>query len=188
MSVPASTTIHADGGDRHGSVCLMLGGARSGKSALAEDEVLRSGLEPVFLATARAGDREMAERIARHRARRGRGWITHEEPLELADALARLAGAERAILVDCLTLWLANLLAAERDPAAEGERLTQALSGLAGAVVLVSNEVGQGIVPANARARRFRDEAGLLHQAVARVAGRVLLVNAGLAVALKDAR
>jgi adenosylcobinamide kinase / adenosylcobinamide-phosphate guanylyltransferase len=170
------------------SVCLVLGGARSGKSAVAEGQVLASGLEPVYLATAEARDGEMAERIARHRTRRGQVWKTIEEPLELIDVLIAQAGPERIILVDCLTLWLANLMGAERDPVAEGDRLAVALADAAGPIVLVSNEVGQGIVPDNALARRFRDEAGLIHLKVAAVSGRVLFVTAGIAQTLKDVR
>ena len=169
-------------------VCFVLGGARSGKSAVAEGEVMRSGLEPVYLATGEARDGEMAERIARHKARRGQAWKTIEEPRELIDVLSAQAGPGRAILVDCLTLWLANLMAAGRDPVAEGDRLAVALADAAGPVVLVSNEVGQGIVPENALARRFRDEAGLIHAKVAAVAGRVLFVTAGLPQTLKDVR
>ena len=169
-------------------VSLVLGGARSGKSAIAEGQVLRTGLEPVYLATAESRDEEMARRIAQHRARRGQGWTTIEEPLELIDTLIAQARPGRAILVDCLSLWLSNLMAAERDPVAEGDRLAVALADVAGPVVLVSNEVGQGIVPDNALARRFRDEAGLIHLKVAAVAGRVLFVTAGLAQTLKDVR
>ena len=172
----------------HGAVCLVLGGARSGKSDVAEAAVLETGLQPVYLATAQARDGEMDERIARHRARRGPAWITVEEPLDLVGALAAHAGPGRAVLVDCLTLWLANLMAAGHDPGAEGDRLAAALGAATGPVVLVSNEVGQGIVPDNALARRFRDEAGLLHQKVAGLAGRVLFVTAGLATTLKDTR
>jgi adenosylcobinamide kinase/adenosylcobinamide-phosphate guanylyltransferase len=169
-------------------VCLVLGGTRSGKSAVAETAVLETGLAPVYLATAEARDGEMDERIARHRARRGTAWTTIEEPLDLTGTLKRQAGPGRAILVDCLTLWLSNLMAAERDVVAEGDRLAMALADASGPVVLVSNEVGQGIVPDNALARRFRDEAGLLHQKVAAVAGRVLFVTAGLPQTLKDVR
>lgn len=172
----------------HAGVCLVLGGARSGKSALAEAMVLGTGLAPVYLATAEARDGEMDERIALHRARRGAAWTTREEPLDLVGALASHAGPSRVVLVDCLTLWLANLMAAGRDPAAEGERLAAWLAGAPGPVVLVSSEVGQGIVPDNALARRFRDAAGLLHQTIAGVAGRVLFVTAGLAQTLKDIR
>ncbi len=165
---------------------LVLGGARSGKSAYAERLVEEAGGTCVYLATATAGDREMGERIARHQARRGRHWITVEEPLDLAQALAAAAGPGRAVLVDCLTLWLSNLLVAGRDIARERERLMQVLPGLDGALVLVSNEVGLGIVPENALARRFRDEAGWLHQAIAAHASSVVFMAAGLPMTLKS--
>ncbi len=167
---------------------LILGGARSGKSRLAERLVTETGLDPVYLATATAGDDEMAQRIARHRAdRRDVGWTTVEEPLALADTLGAIAGPDRAVLVDCLTLWLSNLMGADQDPVAAREHLTAVLSTLDGPVVLVSNEVGQGIVPDNPLARRFRDEAGRLHQAVAETADQVILAAAGLALRLKPA-
>ncbi len=169
-------------------VSLVLGGARSGKSSFAEAEVLAHGLDCLYLATSEAFDNEMEVRIARHRERRGPEWTTIEEPLALADVLAAESDPKRAILVDCLTLWLANLLGAERDLPAEFERLVRVLAGVAGPVVLVSNEVGQGIVPDNALARRFRDEAGRLHQQIAAVAGRVVFVTAGLPQTLKDKR
>lgn len=167
-------------------VSLVLGGARSGKSSFAEAEVLAHGLDCLYLATSEAFDNEMEMRIARHRERRGPEWTTIEEPLALADVLAAESDPKRAILVDCLTLWLANLLGAERELPAEFEHLVRVLAGVAGPVVLVSNEVGQGIVPDNALARRFRDEAGRLHQQIAAVAGRVVFVTAGLPQTLKD--
>lgn len=164
---------------------LVLGGARSGKSRFAESLVEASGLAPVYVATATAGDAEMAARIARHRARRGARWRTVEEPLALAATLAGEAAPDRAILVDCLTLWLANLMAAGRDIDGERQALLAGLAALAGPAVLVSNEVGQGIVPESALARAFRDHAGLLHQDIAAAADAVTLVTAGLAQALK---
>jgi len=168
-------------------VTLVLGGARSGKSHYAE-ALLESWVgERVYLATAEAGDAEMAARIAAHKARRGDGWITVEEPLDLVGALDASAGRGRAVLVECLTLWLANLLGAGRDPAAEGAALIAALPGLAGPVVFVSNEVGQGVVPASALGRRFVDCAGRLHQDLAAAAARVVFVAAGLPLVLKGA-
>jgi len=169
------------------SVTLILGGARSGKSAYAEQ--LLSGYENrLYLATAEAGDAEMAERIRIHQERRGDGWQTIEKPLELATTLAAEAQPDRPILVDCLTLWLANVLAAGRDAETETQALSVALRGLAGPVVLVSNEVGSGIVPDNALARQFMDCAGRLNQVVAGSSDRVLLITAGLATTLKDAK
>lgn len=139
----------------------------------------------VYLATAQALDAEMAARIARHRAERGRDWTTIEEPLELAAALERGARAGQPILVDCLTLWLSNLMGAGRGVEAEIARLLAALKVLPAPVVFVSNEVGLGIVPDNALARAFRDEAGRLNQAVAAAADRVVFLVAGLPLALK---
>jgi len=130
----------------------------------------------------------MADRIRHHRGRRGAHWRTHEEPLALAEALRRVARPDRPVLVDCLTLWLSNVMLADRDVVAEAAALVSALPRLDGPVVLVSNEVGQGIVPDNALARRFRDEAGRLHQAVAAVAQRVVFVVAGLPMVLKDVK
>ncbi len=167
-------------------VTLVLGGARSGKSDYAEALVESQAGAWVYLATAEPLDEEMAERVRRHRARRPSGWTTVEQALELTRALEAESGAGRAVLVDCLTLWLSNLMAAGRDVAAESEALTQALGGLAGPVVLVSNEVGLGIVPDNALARAFRDHAGRLNQRVAGVAQRVVLMAAGLPLMLKD--
>ncbi|HMQ14028.1 MAG TPA: bifunctional adenosylcobinamide kinase/adenosylcobinamide-phosphate guanylyltransferase, partial [Candidatus Competibacter phosphatis] len=146
-----------------------------------------AGLHVIYLATAQAGDAEMNERIAHHRADRPADWGLVEEPLALASALQTHAAPDRCLLVDCLTLWLSNLLAAGDDRLdAETRALLNTLPSLPGQVLLVSNEVGQGIVPINPLARRFRDEAGRLHQAVARLCGRVTLVVAGLPLTLKD--
>lgn len=166
-------------------VTLVLGGARSGKSAHAEHLVESQAGACLYLATAEAGDAEMAERIRHHRARRGARWQTVEEPLDLAGTLRRLARPDAAVLVDCLTLWLSNLLGAGRDPAEEGRRLVETLGGLPGPVVLVSNEVGLGVHPANALARRFVDEAGRLHQKVAGIAQSVIFMAAGLPLNMK---
>lgn len=163
---------------------LVIGGARSGKSAHAEARARTSGLKVTYLATGEARDAEMGARIAHHRARRPAGWRTVEEPLLLAAALRRAAAPDTCLLVDCLTLWLTNVLLAARD--AEIDRLLDALPALAGRIILVSNEVGWGIVPENALARRFRDEQGRLNQQVAALADRVTLVAAGLALPLKQ--
>ena len=167
------------------NVTLVLGGARSGKSAHAESLVEGVPGGRVYLATATAGDAEMTARIAEHRARRGDGWTTVEEPLDLAGALAENAIAGRTVLVDCLTLWLSNIMADERDVEAATDRLVEALAGAGGPIVLVSNEVGLGIVPDNALARAFRDHAGRLNQVVAAAADRVIFVAAGLPLTLK---
>ena len=163
---------------------LVIGGARSGKSAHAEARARTSGLKVTYLATGEARDAEMGARIAHHRARRPAGWRTVEEPLLLAAALRRAAAPDTCLLVDCLTLWLTNVLLAARD--AEIDRLLDALPELPGRIILVSNEVGWGIVPENALARRFRDEQGRLNQQVAALADRVTLVAAGLALPLKQ--
>jgi len=166
-------------------VTLILGGARSGKSAHGEALAEAHSGALVYLATAEARDDEMAARIAAHRARRGPRWTTVEEPLALNDALNQAASPDGAVLVDCLTLWLANLIEAARDIEAEGHALAMALASLPGSVILVSNEVGLGIVPDNAQARAFRDHAGRLHQRIAAVADRVLFMAAGLPLTLK---
>ena len=175
---------------------LVLGGARSGKTAhalaLCETAHREYGLAPIYIATAQAFDAEMTDRIARHEAERGPDWITIEAPLDLAAAIGRESAADRILLVDCLTLWLTNLMLRhpESDPppdaldAAETE-LVAALSATRGPVVLVSNEVGLGIVPENKLARRFRDEAGRLNQRIAAMAGRVEFIAAGLPLVLK---
>jgi adenosylcobinamide kinase/adenosylcobinamide-phosphate guanylyltransferase len=164
---------------------LVLGGARSGKSAYAERVVLASAPAALYLATAAAGDAEMADRIRRHQERRGEAWSTIEEPLDLCGALVELARPDRPILVDCLTLWLSNLMHEGVDIDAETGRLTALLPRLAGPVVFVSNEVGLGIVPDNALARAFRDHAGRLNQAVAAAVDAVIFLAAGLPLQLK---
>jgi adenosylcobinamide kinase/adenosylcobinamide-phosphate guanylyltransferase len=166
-------------------VTLVLGGARSGKSARAEALVQGCGLAPVYVATAQALDGEMEERIRQHRLRRGAGWLTLEEPLALAETLAREARPDRAVLVDCLTLWLTNLMVAGRDVMTETDRLVAALHAPGGPVVLVSNEVGLGIVPLDAMSRAFVDHAGRLHQKIAAVADWVQFMAAGLPLDLK---
>jgi adenosylcobinamide kinase/adenosylcobinamide-phosphate guanylyltransferase len=166
-------------------ITLVLGGARSGKSAYAEDLVLASRLEPLYVATAEAGDAEMAERIGHHRQRRGPAWRTVEEPLELESALGRHASEGRAVLVDCLTLWLSNLMHAGHDPSERGAALCQAAQRASGRLVFVSNEVGLGLVPDTPLGRRFRDAQGRLNQAVAQASDRVVFVAAGLPLYLK---
>jgi len=161
---------------------LILGGARSGKTSLALKRAEAGPGRPVMIATAEALDDEMAERIARHRAERGPEWRTIEAPLKLTEALEGLAADEVAV-VDCLTLWLSNLMHAERDLEAETARLIAALAGRD--AILVSNEVGLGIVPETPMGRRFRDAAGRMNQAVAAAADHVLFVAAGLPLVLK---
>jgi adenosylcobinamide kinase/adenosylcobinamide-phosphate guanylyltransferase len=164
---------------------LVLGGARSGKSAFAERQIHDSGLTRVYLATATAGDDEMTTRIAQHRKQRGDGWITVEEPLALVDALTREATHGRAVLVDCLTLWLSNLMFAERDPEIEARRLVRFLGVAKYPIVFVSNEVGLGLVPETPLGRAFRDAQGRLNQIVAAAVPQVVFIAAGLPLWLK---
>jgi adenosylcobinamide kinase/adenosylcobinamide-phosphate guanylyltransferase len=180
---------------------LILGGARSGKSALAERRALESGLAVTYIATGQAGDAEMARRIAHHRSRRPPHWTLVEEPLHLAATLVEHAAPDRCLLVDCLTLWLTNLLyagSAARQAEAGDEvncpllafetaALLDTLPQLPGRVILVSNEVGLGIVPLGAVTRLYVDDAGRLNQTVARIAQRVTFVAAGLPLELKGA-
>jgi adenosylcobinamide kinase/adenosylcobinamide-phosphate guanylyltransferase len=169
--------------DSH-ELTLLIGGARSGKSAHAERLVGAHAPPWTYIATAQAYDDEMRERIAHHRARRGEGWRTLDAPLDLADAI-RAVPAGMPVLVDCLTLWLTNHMLAGHDVEAECARLVDTLRHPPGPCFVVSNEVGQGIVPENALARRFRDAAGRLNQQVAAVADTVLLMVAGLPLKVK---
>ncbi len=165
---------------------LVLGGARSGKTAFAQAQAESAVARPTLIATGQAFDDEMRARIDRHRAERGDRWATLEAPLDLTGALSALT-ADDAVVVDCLTLWLSNLLHARVDPEAATRDLILALAACPARVWLVSNEVGQGIVPDNALARRFRDEAGWMHQRLAAVADEVFLIVAGLPLRLKPA-
>ncbi|MCA1454954.1 bifunctional adenosylcobinamide kinase/adenosylcobinamide-phosphate guanylyltransferase [Bradyrhizobium sp. BRP22] len=167
------------------STTLVLGGARSGKSTFAERMIAESGLAAVYLATATPDDGEMKDRIAHHRNRRGLDWTTVEEPLALIEVLTQVSRPGRAVLVDCLTLWLSNLMLAERDVDGEAKRLVQFLGVAASPVVLVSNEVGLGIVPESRLGRDFRDAQGRLNQMVASSVPNVVFVVAGLPLWLK---
>ncbi|MBX9730906.1 MAG: bifunctional adenosylcobinamide kinase/adenosylcobinamide-phosphate guanylyltransferase [Sphingomonas sp.] len=171
------------------NVVFFLGGARSGKSRLAQElaENLADSqaVAPVYLATGQPFDAEMTERIARHCADRGPRWRTVECPLNLAEAIGKEAVVGNVVLVDCLTLWVSNLLLSDADITQASDGLLSAIGGACGPLVIVSNEVGLGIVPDNALARRFRDEAGRLHQRVAAAADKVFFVAAGLSVSLK---
>jgi adenosylcobinamide kinase / adenosylcobinamide-phosphate guanylyltransferase len=164
---------------------LVLGGARSGKSRHAEALIAAMPAPWLYVATAEARDEEMRARIAEHRQRRGPDWETVEAPFDLAETVARAGRAHGAVLIDCLTLWLTNIMLAERDIAAERAKLRQALARADKPIVAVSNEVGLGIVPDNALARRFRDEQGRLNAEIAAIADRVTLMAAGLPLTLK---
>ncbi|MDA8870738.1 bifunctional adenosylcobinamide kinase/adenosylcobinamide-phosphate guanylyltransferase [Rhizobiaceae bacterium] len=164
--------------------CLILGGARSGKSAFAEAMCKASGRRMIYLATGRSFDGEMDDRIAQHRTRRGPDWTLVEEPVELTGALASNSAPDTVVLVDCLTLWLTNLMLADRAVDMEADAMVEALDP-AVSIIFVSNEVGQGIVPDNAMARAFRDHAGRLHQRLAAKIPNVWFVTAGLPQKLK---
>lgn len=168
-----------------GTSTFILGGARSGKSRFAEELARATPGRRFYIATGEALDEEMADRIAHHRAERGEGWRTVEAPLAPHDAITAHAAPDAVLLVDCLTLWLSNLMMANADIALECGRLTKAIADAPGTLLLVSNEVGQGIVPENALARRFRDEAGRINQAIARAVDAVWFVTAGIPSRLK---
>jgi adenosylcobinamide kinase / adenosylcobinamide-phosphate guanylyltransferase len=166
---------------------LILGGVRSGKSRHAEQLAAHHHGTIIVIVTATAGDAEMAARIAAHRARRPRGWRVVEEPIALGARVAELASPESVLIIDCLTLWLSNLLLlADEEPLQrESEALVGAVSSSAGPLILVSNEVGAGIIPVNQLARRFTDLAGTLHQRLAQVCERVEWMVAGLPLTVK---
>jgi adenosylcobinamide kinase/adenosylcobinamide-phosphate guanylyltransferase len=164
---------------------LVIGGARSGKSRYAQRRIEALPGSLTFIATAAPGDAEMAERIARHRADRGPRWTAHDAPLDLPEAIARAPRSADAILADCLTLWLSNLMLQGADIAAATSALSDAISQCRVPLALVANEVGGGIVPMNELARRYRDHAGWLNQRVAEAADEVVLVTAGLPLTLK---
>ena len=166
---------------------LILGGARSGKSRLAEKLAGESGLAVTYIATSQALDGEMNARIQQHRQRRPAHWALLEEPLELARVLREQAAPDRCLLVDCLTLWLSNLLLQGDQARLEAERdaLLECLGGLPGRIILVSNETGLGVVPLGELTRRYLDEAGWLHQALAERCQRVVFSMAGLPMILK---
>lgn len=164
---------------------FILGGARSGKSRRAQTLAEAAPGTHIFIATAKAFDAEMADRIARHRSDRDQRWRTVEAPTGLADAVKTHAAAGHVLLIDCLTLWLTNILLANQDVDDAVDALIGALATAPGNIFVVSNEVGLGIVPENALARRFRDDAGRLHQSVAALADRVEWMVAGLSISMK---
>lgn len=166
---------------------LILGGARSGKSALAERLATQTGLDVIYIATSQPLDGEMNQRVSLHRQRRPKQWGLVEEPIELARVLRGQARADGCLLVDCLTLWLTNLLMLEDSErlAVEREALLSSLADLPGEIIFVSNETGLGVVPLGELTRRYVDEAGWLHQALAERCQRVVLTVAGLPLTLK---
>lgn len=167
------------------SLLFVLGGARSGKSRYALNRAEALPGELLFVATAQALDNEMDSRIARHREERGPRWRTIEEPVDLAAVVQAEARADRVLLIDCLTLWASNLMFADRDIDTATGALVAALGEAQGPVILVANEVGLGIVPDNALARRFRDVAGIVNQAVAACVDEAVFMAAGLPMRLK---
>ena len=167
---------------------FVTGGARSGKSSYAEKLALERGGKRAYIATAQAFDDEMAARIEKHRKDRGTAWDTYEEPLAVAELLGKLSGRYQVVLLDCLTLWLSNVMAhtdGDGPVISRGEELVRAVKGFDGSCIVVSNEVGLGIVPDNPLARKFRDFAGILNQKVARVADEVYFTVAGIPVKIK---
>lgn len=169
---------------------LVIGGAKSGKSRIAMNLALGSGMKKIFMATAQALDDEMAERIQRHIEDRGSDWITVEEPLEIADKIRELDREDRVIVLDCITLWISNLFMEYKDSTEtiieRFGKLIASLTGVRGVIIIVSNEVGTGIVPENELARVYRDMAGTLNQRIALVAKKVVAVIAGIPVVIKD--
>jgi len=170
---------------------LVIGGARSGKSAYAEKRANESGKKVIYIATAEAGDSEMQTRIDQHRQNRPQQWQTVEEPIKLADVIQQNSGSELCLLVDCLTLWLTNILFDKQGELQqtvfekETTALYNSLSNYSGQIILVTNEVGLGIVAIDRMTRRFVDEAGLLHQKIAAISNKVVLITAGLPQVLK---
>ncbi len=181
---PVAEAATAESGAARPRRLLVLGGARSGKSRFAQEQAEASGLDLLFIATAQAYDREMTERIARHAEARDGRWRLVEAPLDLVEALGE-ARPGRLLLVDCMTLWLSNRMLRGDDLDAATGQLERAIGALRGPAVFVSNEVGAGIVPDNALARRFRDAQGRLNQALASACDTVVLVAAGLPLQLK---
>jgi adenosylcobinamide kinase/adenosylcobinamide-phosphate guanylyltransferase len=169
---------------------LVLGGAKSGKSSFALNVCNSLNKKRIFLATAQAFDKEMEDRIRRHQAERGSGWRTIEEPLKVAETIGSLDSEDTVILLDCVTLWLNNLYmeyGEDQETIDEAiEKLARQLTDIRGAVVVVSNEVGMGIVPDNQLSRTYRDTAGYMNQRIARLSVKVVVVLAGLPMVLKD--
>ena len=166
---------------------LVFGGTRSGKTGYALKIALQSGLKPIMLATAQVQDDEMRERVAAHKLERGTQWELFEEPTALADALRQLARPHHIVVVDCLTLWLSNLMMDDQDIEQKTHELVWEVANIGGPVIFVSNELGLGTVPSHALTRKFRDAQGRLNQAMAQACDRVVFVRAGLPQVLKPA-
>ena len=166
-------------------VTLILGGARSGKSSFAEKLALKSEKKPFYIATAEARDDEMVRRINQHQSRRDERWLTIEEPLKIDEIIDQRAHPENILVVDCLTLWLSNIMCRDNNVMTHIIGLVSCLENIKGPIIFVANEVGLGIVPENDLARAFRDEAGRLNKAVASVASDVIFMAAGLPMAMK---
>ena len=166
---------------------FIIGGARSGKSSYAESLARKSGSDVIYIATAQAYDDEMQRRIQQHKNPRPGAWVTVEEPIEISDVIRNESAVNNCLLIDCLTLWVTNLLSADKDITDYKDRLVDAIGRVKGDIILVSNETGMGVVPMGELTRRYCDEAGWLHQKIAALADQVVLMVAGIPVVIKPA-
>lgn len=166
---------------------FIIGGARSGKSSYAESLARKSGSDVIYIATAQAYDDEMQRRIQQHKNQRPGAWVTVEEPIEISDVIRNESAVNNCLLIDCLTLWVTNLLSADKDITDYKYRLVDAIGRVKGDIILVSNETGMGVVPMGELTRRYCDEAGWLHQKIAALADQVVLMVAGIPVVIKPA-
>ncbi|MBR9866572.1 MAG: bifunctional adenosylcobinamide kinase/adenosylcobinamide-phosphate guanylyltransferase [Oceanospirillales bacterium] len=164
---------------------FIIGGARSGKSSYAENLARNSGSDVIYIATAQAYDDEMQRRIQQHKNQRPGAWVTVEEPIEISDVIRNESAVNNCLLIDCLTLWVTNLLSADKDITDYKDRLVDAIGRVKGDIILVSNETGMGVVPMGELTRRYCDEAGWLHQKIAALADQVVLMVAGIPVVIK---
>lgn len=169
-------------------IIFVIGGARSGKSAFALNEASKHKGQKAYIATAEALDKEMKERIEKHKKERGNNWDTYEEAIDIVPLIKKIQGRYNVVLLDCLTLWLSNLMHSNKDVKSEIEYFCSSLLTIHCSLFTVSNEVGMGIVPDNELARRFRDFAGLLNQKIAEIADEVYLVTAGIPVKIKHSK
>jgi adenosylcobinamide kinase/adenosylcobinamide-phosphate guanylyltransferase len=171
--------------EKTGRVIFVIGGARSGKSSFALNRASGVSGKKAYIATAQALDAEMDDRIKKHKQERGNEWDTIEEPFRLAETIKEISGNYETVIIDCLTLWLSNLMLGDKDVEEEMRSFISSLATVTCSLFTVSNEVGMGIVPDNALSRRFRDLAGHLNQKVARIADEVYLVTAGIPLRIK---